>query len=93
MLLVIYDIKTEDVIVRLRTKAQKYGEINQIFPNAFLLDHTVDKKVIWKEFMDIIANNGRIMIAQIWREDINGWLGNDSVVWVNSKSFYHDKKA
>ena len=85
MLLVVYDIKSEDVITRLRAKAQEYGEINQILPNAFLLDtsHTVD--VIGKELLEIVSNNGRMMIARIVRSDINGWLGTDSVDWINKK--------
>lgn len=87
MLLVVYDIKTEDVISRLRSKAQEYGEINQILPNAFLLDTTSDMGPIGKEFLDIVSNNGRMMVARIQRSEINGWLGTDSVDWINGKSF------
>ena len=87
MLLVVYDIKTEDVISRLRSKAQEYGEINQILPNAFLLDTMSDMGPIGKEFLDIVSNNGRIMVARIQRSEINGWLGTDSVDWINGKSF------
>lgn len=85
MLLVVYDIKTEEVVTRLRTKAQEYGEINQILPNAFLLDTTTLVDTVSKELLDIVSNNGRMMIARITRNEINGWLGTDSVDWINKK--------
>lgn len=87
MLLVVYDIKTEDVIVRLRSKAQEYGEINQILPSAFLLDTNGDTEIIGRELQNIVSQNGRMMVARIWRNEINGWLGTESVDWINSKNF------
>lgn len=87
MILVVYDIKSEDVVGRLRSKAQEYGEINQILPNAFLLDANNDTEQIGKEFLDIVSNSGRMMLAQIRRREINGWLGTESVDWINSKNF------
>lgn len=87
MLLVVYDIKTEEVIARLRSKAQEFGEINQILPNAFLIDALGDIGPIGKVFLDIVSHNGRMIVAQIKRKEINGWLGTDSVDWINSKTF------
>ena len=87
MLLVVYDIKAEEVIAQLRTKASEYGEINQIMPNAFLLDPFGDTSMLNKDFLDIVSKNGRIMIAKIRRKEINGWLGTESVDWINSKQF------
>ena len=85
MILVVYDIKIEDVIGRLRAKAQEYGEINQILPNAFLLNTSHDVDSIGKDLLDIVSNNGRMMVAKINRKELNGWLGKDSVAWINSK--------
>lgn len=87
MLLVVYNIGSENVISQLRTKAQEYGEVNHIMPFAFLLETNADESSLNKEFMDIVTNNGRIMIARIRRNEINGWLGSDSVDWINSKHF------
>lgn len=83
MLLVVYDIKTEEVITRLKSKAQQYGELNQVLPNAFLLDTSNEVDSLGKELLEIVSNNGRMMIAKISRKEINGWLGTDSVDWIN----------
>lgn len=87
MLLVVYDIKSDEVVNQLKTKALEYGEINQIMPNAFLLDTSSDNPSLNKEFLDIVSKNGRIMMAQIRRSEINGWLGTESVDWINKKNF------
>lgn len=87
MLLIVYNITSENVISKLRMKAQEYGEVNHIMPFAFLLDTNVDESSLNKEFMDIVSNNGRIIITRIRRNEINGWFSSDSVDWINSKQF------
>lgn len=87
MYLVVYDIKNEEVVGQLLTKAKEFGEVNQALPSAFLLDTTENLNIINDAFLTIVSNNGRIMTAQITRSNINGWLGSDSVKWINSKTF------
>ena len=87
MLLVVYDISSEDVISRLRDKAKEFGEMKQILPSSFLLDTSTDLSNVNQEFLDIVSNNGRIIISQIRRNEVNGWLSTESVNWINSKSF------
>lgn len=87
MLLVIYDISSEDVIGRLKDKAKEFGEMKQILPSSFLLDTLTDLSEVNQEFLDIVSNNGRIIISQIRRNEVNGWLSTESVNWINSKNF------
>lgn len=87
MFLVSYDISSEEVLSRLKDKAKEYGEIKQILPSTFLLDVEDNFSQINKDFLDIVSNNGRIIIARITRSNLNGWLSTESVDWINSKSF------
>lgn len=87
MYLVVYDIKNEEIVGQLLARAKEFGEVNQALPSAFLVDATEDLKTINEAFLTIVSNNGRIMTVQISRRSINGWLGSDSVKWINSKNF------
>lgn len=87
MYLVVYDIKNEEIVSQLLAQAKEFGEVNQALPSAFLLDTTEGLNTINEAFLTIVSNNGRIMTAQISRNTINGWLGSDSVNWINSKNF------
>ena len=87
MLLVIYNIEDEDVTNAILEQANDFGEINQILPNSFLLDTTSETGVVFNAMKAIMANKGRIMIAEIHRNEINGWLSTASVEWINAKSF------
>lgn len=87
MYLVVYDIKNEEIVGQLLAQAKEFGEVNQALPSAFLLDTTEGLNTINEAFLTIVSNNGRIMTAQISRNTINGWLGSDSVNWINSKNF------
>lgn len=87
MLLVIYNIDDENVTNELLVKANEFGETNQILPNSFLLDTSLETGDVFNDLKAIMANKGRIMIAKIHRNEINGWLSTASVEWINSKSF------
>lgn len=87
MYLVVYDIKNEEIVGQLLAKAKEFGEVNQALPSAFFLDTTEGLNTINEAFLTIVSNYGRIMTAQIFRNSINGWLGSDSVNWINSKTF------
>lgn len=87
MLLVVYDIKTDEVIGQLRSKALEYGEINQILPNAFLLDAVDTDGKIGKDMSDIVSKHGRFFIGRVRRREVNGWLANETVDWINNKNF------
>lgn len=87
MLLVVYDISSEDVIGRLKDKAKEFGEMKQILPSSFLLDTSTDLSMVNQDFLDIVSNNGRIIISQIHRNEVNGWLSTESVNWINGKNF------
>lgn len=87
MYLVVYDIKNEEIVGQLLAQAKEFGEVNQALPSAFLLDTTEGLNTINEAFLTVVSNNGRIMTAQIFRKTINGWLGSDSVNWINSKNF------
>lgn len=87
MLLVVYDISSEDVIGRLKDKAKEFGEMKQILPSSFLLDTSKNLSKVNQDFLDIVSNNGRIIISQIRRKEVNGWLSTESVDWINGKIF------
>ena len=87
MYLVVYDIKNEEVVGKLLAKAKEFGEVNQALPSAFLLDTAENLNIVNDAFITIVSSNGRIMTAQITRNCINGWLGSDSVKWINSRNF------
>ena len=55
MYFVVYDIKNEEVVGRLLSKAKEYGEMNQVLPCAFLLDTRADLKTINNAFLTIVS--------------------------------------
>ncbi len=85
MLLVAYNIYSEDVVSRLKDKAKEYGEIRQILPSCFLVDTTESLSVMSKSFLDIVSTNGRIMMSIIHPNEVDGWLSADSVKWINER--------
>lgn len=87
MLLVIYNTEDEVISNAILGKANEFGEINQILPNSFLLDTSSETGEVFNVMKVVMANKGRIMIAKIHRNEINGWLSTASVEWINAKSF------
>lgn len=87
MLLVVYNIEDEVITNSVLEKAAEFGGINQILPNAFLLDTSIEITEVFDAIKVALSNKGRIILAIIRRNEINGWLSTASVDWINSKVF------
>lgn len=86
--IIVYEIKDPDRERQfLEVLEQVSIESNQFIPKSFIVISNLDRKSVYEKLREQMTQADLLMISEVVRDRISGWLPSSTVAWVKEKLF------
>lgn len=80
-----YEIKDNQRLSRLLSRIGELGESIQYLSNSvFLYSENTNAGILYKDLRSITIDEDRLLITQVNKNDLMGWLNSNVVNWIIS---------